>query len=153
MTFYEELTAEPFFSTAVYPNRVWDKQELESLCDLVESGSPRYSFKTKEGLVIAEGYLRIVYGDHGPYIEHTQDQIVWDNLICERRGLGFYNKWYTKTGRVMVYEQTRTVENLPNPPAGKRSFNGNRKEGYADYRVGRVYVSPYDIMITKINGE
>jgi len=150
MTYYEDRTGELFVSTAVYPNRVKDKLELESICDLVESGSSSFLFKSKDGALIAQGYVRVVYGDGGPYIELMKDQVAWENLECERRDVGYFNKWYTKTGRIMVYEQLRTVGNLPNPPAGKLSFNGNRKEGYADYRVGRVYVSPYDVRM--ING-
>jgi len=30
------------------------------------------------GPVVANGYERVVYGDHGPYIEFTHDQINWD---------------------------------------------------------------------------
>jgi hypothetical protein len=149
MTYYERKTREPFVSTAIYPNRVRDKEKLENACDLIEGGSARFIFKTAGGLEIAQGYIRITYGDHGPYIEFLPSQIEWSNLICERKDLGYYNKWYTKTGRVLVYEQLRTVANLPNPPAGRYSFRGNRKEGYADYRVGRVYVSPYDVVINR----
>lgn len=148
MTYYEKMTGETFVSTAIYPNRIKDKQTLESICDLVESGSDRFIFKTKERVLIAEGYVRIVYGDHSPYIEFLQDQIKWENFECERKGVGFYNKWFSKTGRVLVYEQIKTVKCLPNPPAGKFSFEGNRVEGYADYRVGRCYVDPYEIRIT-----
>lgn len=150
MTYYEEITGEPFVSTAIYLNRIKNKNDLESICDLIESGSDKFQFKTKTGSLIAKGYLRIVYGDHAPYLEFCRDQIFWDNLECERENVGYYNKWYTKEGRVLVYDQLRTVKNLPNPPTGKFSYKGNRKEGYADYRVGRVYVSPYEIMILKI---
>jgi hypothetical protein len=150
MTYYEEMTGEAFESTAIYPNRVRDKQALESACDLVESGSSGFAFKTKPGSLIAQGYLRIVYGDHGPYIEFSKDHIAWDNLECERDNVGYYNKWYSRIGRVLVYEQLRSVRLLSNPPAGKYSFKGNRKEGYADYRVGRYYVSPYDVMISAL---
>jgi hypothetical protein len=150
MTYYEEKTGEPFVNTAIYPNRLKDKQDLENICDLIESGSDKFLFKTKEGSLIAQGYVRIVYGDHGSYIEFMKDQVAWENLECERKDAGYYNKWYTKIGRVLVYEQLKTVSNLPNPPAGKFSFNGNRKEGYADYRIGRAYVSPYEVVIKRV---
>lgn len=146
-TYYEQRTGEPFVSTAIYPNRIKDKQELESIYDLIESGSGDFAFKTKEGLLIAEGYIRIVYGDRAPYLEFLQDQIKWENLDCERKDVGYYNKWFSKKGRVLVYEQIKTVRNLPNPPSGKLSFNGNRVEGYADYRIGRCYVCPYEIKV------
>jgi len=148
MTYYEQQTGEPFTTTAIYPNRIKNKEDLEAITDLVESGSEQFSFKTKKGTIIAEGYLRIVHGDHGPYTEHLQEHILWDNLLCERKGVGYYNKWYPKDGsRVLIYDQIKTVNSLPNPPPGKMSYKGNRKEGYADYRIGRVYISPYDVLI------
>ena len=48
----------------------------------------------------------------------------------------------------MLYEQRYTVRNLSNPPRGEHSFQGNRVEGYADYRPGRFYISPYEIKIS-----
>jgi len=129
MTYYEKKTGELFVSTAVYPNRVKDKLDLENVCDLVESGSDKFQFRSKAGSLIARGYVRVVYGDHGPFLEFTTDQVAWENMECERRDLGYFNKWYTKLGRVLVYEQLRTVRNLPNPPVSKFAFRGNRKEG------------------------
>ena len=76
---------------------------------MVESGSSSFLFKSKDGALIAQGYVRVVYGDGGPYIELMKDQVAWENLECERRDVGYFNKWYTKTGRIMVYEQLRTV--------------------------------------------
>jgi len=39
------------------------------------------------------------------------------------------------------------VKNIPNPPKGKYSCNHNRVDGYADYKIGRFYISPYDLVI------
>lgn len=49
----------------------------------------------------------------------------------------------------MLYHQFKTVEHLPNPPESKYAVNNNRPEGYADYRVGRLYLDPDDIILKK----
>lgn len=153
-TYYTCVTGEEFRTTAVYPNRVTEKETLERDTDLVEGGSPAMHFFTSRGTLVAKGYIRVVYGDHGAYLEFLQSQLVWEGWERERAGVGYYDKWYAKDGsRLMLYDQRRTVEGLPNPPAGPRSFKGDRKEGYADYRVGRYYLSPYDVTMRKVTIE
>jgi len=133
-------------TSAIYPNRVKDKEKVESDLELLEF--PKLDvrgtllFKTKGGTDIARGYRRVVYGDHGPYVEFDESQVFWDNFKCTRRGIGYYDKWYSEDG-VMLYDQLKTVAHLPNPPAGRFSFRGSREEGYADYLVGKIYVDPY----------
>ena len=148
MDYYTEKTGESFSSTAIYANRQADKKKLEGLTDLKECGSPSMLFFSKKGLLLAKGYLRVVYGDHGPYIEFLREHIDWSAWFCTRTGVGYYDKWAPATKEdVLLYYQKRDVHHLPNPPAGKDSFRGNRKEGYADYRVGRLYISPYQIIL------
>jgi hypothetical protein len=151
-TFYTCTTGEPFRTTAVYPNRMEEKEALERDTDLVEGGSPAMHFFTTRGTLVAKGYLRVVYGDHGAYLELLKEQVLWDAWERERVRIGYYDKWYARDGsRLMLYDQRKTVEDLPNPPAGPRSFKGDRKEGYADYRVGRYYLSPYEVTMSKID--
>jgi len=149
--YYTHATGEPFQTTAVYPNRVEEKGLLEKETDLVEGGSPGMLFMSRKGTPVAKGYIRLVYGDHGAYVELLKEHVLWDAWERERAGVGYYDKWYAKDGsRLMLYDQRKTVEGLPNPPAGPRSFKGDRKEGYADYRVGRYYLSPYEVTMRKI---
>lgn len=129
-------------TTATYPNRVRDMVDQEGDVGFPEFPMSIIDVYTKSGLLVSHGYHRVVYGDHGPYIEMHNSQVIWDNFSCTRKGVGYYDKWYSADG-VMLYDQLKTVANLPNPPSGRFSFRGNRKEGYADYRVGMVYVDPY----------
>lgn len=55
-------------TTAIYPNRVKDRIEVETLFGLREFGTAASRFYTKEELLFAIGYIRVVYGDHGPYV-------------------------------------------------------------------------------------
>jgi hypothetical protein len=151
-----------FKTTAIYPNRIEDKQQLESQEHLAEDGHglEGIKFYTLNDELFAVGYVRVVYGDHGPYVEFTKDQIKlpliskfgnkidFDNLPKKPK---YYYYWLHPKGNstVKVYLQLKTVADKPNAPKrkdGKKS-SFNRKEGYADYRVGYYYVDPYELTI------
>lgn len=134
-----------FKTTAIYENRIRDKRELLAEIPLNEEGNSETIFLTTKDNLLCTGYERIVFGDHGPYIEFSIYQLNMDNWFSERKGIGYYDKFYPRDEtRILMYAQRRTVENLPNPPKGVRSFRGNRKEGYADYKVGMFYISPWE---------
>ena len=96
-------------------------------------------------IVIAVGYRRVLYGDHGPYIEFTKSQIHWESfpVIKPDKPLhAYYDERFTEDLHVMAYEQRKTVRDKPNPPPRPWSANHNQVEtGYADYQPGYVYVS------------
>jgi len=96
--FYENITGEKFRTTALYENRIKDKKKLESVTDLKEDGLENIYFYTQIGTLIAQGYTRVVYGDHGPYLEFLRSQVVWNHWQCERKDIGYYNKWFSKDG-------------------------------------------------------
>ena len=105
-----------------------DREKLEQEFGLPESGKGvDVTFVTPGGYKIADGYERIVYGDRGPYIEFSPEQIAWVNFRCTRKGIGYFDKWFSPDG-VMLYFQRRTVK-------------------YANYLIGKVYVDPYAIKI------
>lgn len=147
MNYYEEKTREKFRTTAIYSNRIYDKKVVEQIIKLNEVGNSYTRFYSKEKTLIAIGYLRIVYGDHGPYLEFLHEHIEWSQWYCKRKKIGYYNKWFAvDQSGLMLYEQIKDVKLLRNPPPGLFSFNGNRSEGYADYRIGRYYLGIYDII-------
>lgn len=135
-------------TTAIYQNRQIDKNKVEQLLGLPEFGNEETFFYTSNCTVFAKGYVRIVYGDHGPYVEFRKDQIFCELIKKfgdkELPPKAFYEWLIPLDGSNMkVYDQRRTVLNLKNPPPG--GFNGNRQEGYADYIVGMIYVSPWEL--------
>jgi hypothetical protein len=139
-------------TTAIYPNRVKDKERVEAM-GLPEFPSGPITLRTKAMTHICNEYVRVVYGDHGPYIEIEKSKTNFTRFAFRQKSpFAWYDEWYANDStRTMLYEQKKTVNMLPNPPKGKYSFNGNRKEGYADYKVGMIYVSPDDVTIeTKI---
>lgn len=138
-------------TTAKYPNRVKDKKKIEALYALDEFGDPRREFFSLEDTLIATGYTRIVYGDHGPYIEFELSNfncklISRFNNECPPDA---YYEWMTisDNSNIKIYRQLKDVKNLPNPPSP--GYRGNRIEGYADYIPGKYYISPYEIRISR----
>lgn len=136
-------------TTARYPNRIKDRKKVETLYSLPEFGSADQSFLTSSGTKIAVGYVRVVYGDHGPYVEFELS-----NFKCELKSkfnrtvpVDAYYEWMTVNddSDIKIYRQLRDVKDLPNPPSP--GFRGNRSEGYADYLPGKYYISPYDMRI------
>jgi len=87
----------------------------------------------KAGIIIGRGYLRIVWGGRGPYIEFGEDMITREKVVkpgeawrCQDgyRNKAFYEHWETKDEcRTMIYRQRRKVP-------------------YADYLPNFYYVDP-----------
>ncbi len=96
-------------------------------------------FETSTGLHVATGDTRIVIGQRGPYIEFNPEQIILANLHVPenemdrlkepKRSYVYYIEWCTNDeANVKVYEQHKTVN-------------------YADYKVGLLYISPFDLIV------
>lgn len=149
-----------FQTTAIYPNRLEDKEALEKEIGLSEEGNDNTEFYDG-GILLFKGYDRIVYGDHGPYIEFSlqhikcklfskfSNSVDYKNLPDEN--YKYYYFWLLPKDKphIKVYLQIKTVHNLPNAPRredGKKS-NFNRPEGYADYKRGFFYVDPYSLEV------
>eukprot|EP00747_Dinoflagellata_sp_TGD_P179050 gnl/TRDRNA2_/TRDRNA2_29190_c0_seq1.p1 gnl/TRDRNA2_/TRDRNA2_29190_c0~~gnl/TRDRNA2_/TRDRNA2_29190_c0_seq1.p1 ORF type:complete len:358 (+),score=52.62 gnl/TRDRNA2_/TRDRNA2_29190_c0_seq1:107-1180(+) len=132
-------------STAKHPNRERDKKRIEETVGLDEFGDSATEFyAAKSGLgLVAIGYERIVYGDHGPYVEFSQEQICWANFpnFVEKPTGCYFDEFWTVDGLTMLYSQKRAVKNKPNPPRGPTSVSNNCPDGYANYRVGKLYIS------------
>lgn len=130
-------------STAVFPNRVRDKIRIEATLRLPETGDARTEFYSRGGnQLFAVGYDRVVYGDHGPYIEFGEKHVRWHSfpIFKVKPAWSYFDEWYTLDGTLMLYAQKRLVTDKPNPPAGQWAVHNHRPEGYADYRVGKYYV-------------
>ena len=63
-------------STVDSPNRERDRKFVEAEWELSEFGDSDYEFYTMMGTLIAIGYVRMVYGDHGPYIEFEESNLI-----------------------------------------------------------------------------
>jgi len=99
-------------------------------------GDFRFKFFTASGLHVASGYQRVVFGKRGPYIEFQKGQVLKHNihvpdnekwrLDASQNCKVYYYEYRTNEDNVMIYLQKKTVD-------------------YADYKVGLVYISPFDL--------
>lgn len=151
-----------FQSTAIYPNRIKDKKLLEACMKVSEQGDETTEFKGVGDSFRLKGYTRIVYGDHGPYLEFEQRHLQCKLKSIYNQGFDpnnlpenskFYYYWLTPEMGVgiKIYLQIKSVSDLPNAPkrADGEESKFNRAEGYADYRRGFYYVSPWELMMIK----
>jgi hypothetical protein len=153
-------------TTAIYPNRIEDKNNLEShFSKLSEEGNESLEFYYRNShlglILIAKGYNRVVYGDHGPYVEFEPRHILVPLISKFGNNVDFNNipdnpKYYYYWMQYMYYPikfyfQLKTVKKCPNAPYRKdgKPYKFNRIEGYADYKIGKIYVDPYEFGIIK----
>ena len=127
------------------------RSRVENSLGLAEFGDALTEFySTSSGLPVGRGYDRIVYGDHGPYVEFSAHQLCWSTFpgFVEKPEMSFFDEYYTADGLTMLYAQKRTVVNKPNPPSGPWSAQNNRPEGYANYLIGKFYLACEPDIIT-----
>mmetsp|Transcript_35230 Transcript_35230/g.64368 ORF Transcript_35230/g.64368 Transcript_35230/m.64368 type:complete len:431 (-) Transcript_35230:275-1567(-) len=126
-------------------NRHRDQARIHANLGIPEQGDAHTMIvdPKQPGTVVGWGYLRVLYGDHGPYLELHHHQVCWASFPKVKRkcAKAYYDEHYTVSGSIKLYEQRRPVTDKPNPPGGEWSCRNNRPGGYADYRSGLVYVS------------
>lgn len=119
-------------------------------------------------VVIGVGYERIVYGDHGAYIEFSNSQLnwkAWPHFFDKRKYNSYFNEYYTMAshaqwemnwkswdknptkGVLMLYAQSRSVSDRPWAPGCMSDPHAGRPSGYADYRPGYFYVAADEALI------
>jgi hypothetical protein len=119
-------------------------------------------------IVFAVGYERIVYGDHGPYIELSESQIrwkAWPHYFDKRKYNSYFNEYYTRAshcvweskwrrwdpnptkGVLMLYAQSKSVSDRPWAPGAGSEPHAGRPNGYADYRPGYYYVAADESLV------
>lgn len=108
--------------------------EYENRLLIPINGNDTERFFTKVGLLVANGYKRIVIGKRGPYIEFTEPQINRHAMLIPPQELwrvssdiAFYIEYRTCDMQyVKIYYQKKTVN-------------------YADYLIDHYYISPFDL--------
>eukprot|EP00747_Dinoflagellata_sp_TGD_P165804 gnl/TRDRNA2_/TRDRNA2_187674_c0_seq1.p1 gnl/TRDRNA2_/TRDRNA2_187674_c0~~gnl/TRDRNA2_/TRDRNA2_187674_c0_seq1.p1 ORF type:complete len:419 (+),score=65.75 gnl/TRDRNA2_/TRDRNA2_187674_c0_seq1:95-1258(+) len=163
-------------------NRLRDQWRVHQSLGLKEVGDSTTVFREKptnedsdaEGVVIAVGYERVLYGDHGPYVELSESQIqwkAWPHYFDKRHYDSYYNEFYTEQshgvwrskwdrwdpnptkGVLMLYMQRHTVADRPWAPGSSTSSSAvERSSGYADYRIGYYYIAADENLIEASSG-
>lgn len=89
-------------------------------------------FYSTEGTKIANGYLRIVIGKRGPYIECSKEQLFMQNLCILKEC-----EWRTRSYSAF-YVEYRSRDN-----SDLKIYFQKKRVDYADYLPGLFYISPF----------
>ena len=88
---------------------------------------------TQSGLLVANGYERIVIGDRGPYIEVSTDNIVKDAIKIPK---GLEHRLVSDC----YYVEYRSIDE-----SNIKVYHQKKTVWYADYLIGLYYISPFDL--------
>lgn len=102
-------------------------------------GDDTTKFYTKRGLLVADGYKRIVIGKRGPYIEFTELQINRHSMIIPPQEL------WRLTSDTAFYIEYRTVD-----IQYVKIYYQKKIVNYADYLVDHYYISPFDLKTNEL---
>jgi hypothetical protein len=114
------------------------KRTYEERLYLPIDGLDEIIFFTKVGTPVAKGYTRVVIGGRGPYIEFTRKQIITANFIIPDE-----QKYRLQDKRV-YYLEARS-----NDESNVKLYFQKRTVSYADYKIGMIYLSPFDLTSDK----
>ena len=104
------------------------------------NGDSSIKFYTKNGLLLANGYTRIVIGGRGAYIEFSPDSIVYDNICVPKHAE------HKLTMSLTYYHEYRSLDDC-----FVKLYSQKMKVSYADYEVGMWYISPTDLKTPEFN--
>jgi hypothetical protein len=98
------------------------------------TGDQSFRFFTSTGLHIATGFVRVVIGGRGPYVEFSDGQVIKKAIFVPE------GQRYRLSSSVCYYDEWRTRDS-----ANVKLYHQKAPVGYADYLVGMWYISPFDL--------
>jgi len=109
--------------------------DYKSRLQIPIDGNMTTKFTTKSGLIVAQGYTRIVIGGRGPYVEFT------DKMMCPNSLHIPTDQEYRLTDKRIYYYELRTIDDN-----NVKVYCQVKTVAYADYIVGMWYISPFDLL-------
>jgi hypothetical protein len=97
-------------------------------------GNPDIELFTKDGVKVSKGYNRIVIGGRGPYVEFTDNQLIFESFHVPK------DQIYRLTDRRVYYIELRSSDK-----ANVKLYYQLQTVAYADYKIGMLYISPHDL--------
>jgi hypothetical protein len=99
------------------------------------NGNNDLIFYTKSNIMLAKGYIRIVIGERGPYIEFERKNFI----DFSKLQIPESQKWRLKNNN-SFYIEYRSKDYV-------KIYFQKRVVNYADYKIGKFYISPFDLYI------
>ena len=115
------------------------RSRLSIPCD---SGSESLELYNSSGSLLTRGYVRIVIGDRGPYVEFEEKHIIDDSVMIpsdQQDRIHHPDKYY--------YAELRSKDE-----AYTKVYYQFKVVNYADYKIGMFYISPFDLYQKKTDG-
>lgn len=103
----------------------------------VEWGSNDLEFFSHSQTLLASGYVRTVIGKRGPYVEFLSENIKWDKFHIPP------SESYRQYDKRVFYDEYRSLDE-----SNVKLYFQKRTVAYADYKIGRCYISPFDLLRT-----
>jgi len=94
---------------------------------------------TKAGMIIARSHTRVVSSDRGSYVEMEEEAILEHNLHIPNR-----EKWRTQ---LQWEDKIYYIEYRSNCKTNAKVYYQTKRVNYADYKIGKWYVSLEDVDI------
>ena len=110
-------------------------QDYRARLLIPETGDPMRQLFTRAGTLIADGYVRVVIGARGPYVEIDNEQIWRSHLRVPAAEVYRFNDPH------VFYATYRS-----NDDSDVKVYWQKKPVDYADYQVGMYYVSPFDLV-------
>ena len=110
-------------------------QDYRARLLIPETGDPMRQLFTRAGSLIADGYVRVVIGARGPYVEIDNEQIWRSHLRVPAAEVYRFNDAH------VFYATYRS-----NDDSDVKVYWQRKPVDYADYQVGMYYVSPFDLV-------
>ena len=101
-------------------------------------GQEDITFYTKSNTPIARGYIRVVIGGRGPYIEFAPKQIITQSFHIPE------NQRYRLDDKRVYYIEARSKDE-----SNVKLYFQRKTVEYADYKINMVYISPFDLTSDK----
>ena len=101
---------------------------------ITPNGSDKLSLYSTSGTLLSVGYCRVVIGKRGPYIEFNNNQIKIENFHIPEI------EKYRIENSTCFY-----IEYRSNDTSNVKLYLQKRHVSYADYKIGKFYISPFDL--------
>jgi len=104
----------------------------------------------KDGMLLSNGFMRIVHGDRGDYVEIHPDQMCCDNLVIPPD-----QQWRVKNARAYYIEyRTKSSGGVMERHGGDiKVYFQKREVDYANYKSSMYYVSPMFLSCFEVRGK
>jgi hypothetical protein len=103
-------------------------------------GNNNFNIYSKHKTLIATGYDRIVIGDYGAFIEIGIDKMILDNCKMKK---GQEYRYFDEKYR----DNVKYIWLTANDNSDIKIYFQKKTVVYADYKVDKFYVSPYEIIL------